>query len=144
MVANEILINKDLDSVYRFIEKTLCTAFKTKKDNLLGAENIYKLNRGNGTDINVRQVVSEVEINKVLSFESFWGSDKVVTTYSLKEKENGATTVVLSENAYSSSQMRRYNYIFMSLPVLRSGTMKKLKKQLENLKNTIEGEGVNK
>ena len=144
MVAKEILINKDLDSVYRFIEKTLCTAFKAKKDNLLGAENIYKLNRGNGTDINVRQVVSEVEINKVLSFESFWGSDKIVTTYSLIEKGNGATTVALSENAYSSSQMRRYNYIFMSLPVLRSGTMKKLQKQLENLKNTIEGEGVNK
>ena len=144
MVANEILINNDLDSVYRFIEKTLCTAFKAKKDSLLGAENIYKLNRGNATGINVRQVVSEVEINKVLSFESFWGSDKVVTTYSLKDEGNGATTVVLSENAYSSSQMRRYNYIFMSLPVLRSGTMKKLKKQLENIKNTIEGEGVNK
>lgn len=144
MVAKEILISKDLDSVYRFIEKTLCAAFKAKKDNLLGAENIYKLNRGNGTGVNVRQVVSEVEINKVLSFESFWGSDKVVTTYSLKDEGNGTTTVVLSENAFSSSQMRRYNYIFMSLPVLRSGTMKKLKKQLENLKNTIEGEGVNK
>jgi hypothetical protein len=144
LVSKEILISKDLDSVYRFIEKTLCTAFKAKKDNLLGAENIYKLNRGNGTGINVRQVVSEVEINKVLSFESFWGSDKVVTTYSLMEKENGTTAVVLSENAFSSSQMRKYNYVFMSLPVLRSGTMKKLKKQLENLKNTIEGEGVNK
>ncbi|MGB4588242.1 MAG: hypothetical protein WBI17_03270 [Clostridiaceae bacterium] len=144
MVSKEILISKDLDSVYRFIEKTLCTAFKTKKDNLLGAENIFKLNRGNGNGVNVRQVVSEVEINKVLSFESFWGSDKVVTTYTLMEKENGATAVVLSENAFSSSQMRRYNYIFMSLPVLRSGTIKKLKKQLENLKNTIEGEGVNK
>jgi len=60
------------------------------------------------------------------------------------EKENGTTTVALSENAFSSSQMRRYNYIFMSLPVLRSGTIKKLKIQLENLKKTIESEGVNK
>jgi len=48
LVSKEILISKDLDSVYRFIEKTLCTAFEVKKDNLLGAENTYKLNRGNG------------------------------------------------------------------------------------------------
>ena len=144
MVAKEILINKDLASVYRFVEKTLCAAFKAKKDDLLGAENIYKLERGNGPGVNVRQVISEVEINRVLSFESFWGSDKVVTTYTLLEKEAGTTTVVLSENAFSNSQMRKYNYIFMSLPVLRSGTLKKLKRQLENLKHAIEDEGVNK
>lgn len=138
MVNKEILIHKNIDDVYNAVEKTLKQTFKAKGP-LLGAENIHKMSTVKG-EVKIRQVVSQSEKNKVLSFDSYWGRDKVITTYSFREDGPDFTVVQLKEEAYSSSTLRNYNYMFMSLPILRSGSIKKLDKQLVNLKHMLEGE----
>lgn len=138
MVSKEILIHEGIQKVYETVENTLRSTFKAKGE-LLGAEYIYKMKQNKG-EVKIRQVVSRKEENEVLSFDSFWGKDKVVTTYSFTSDDPEFTKVRLEEKAYSSSTLRNYNYMFMSLPVLRSGSMKKIERQLVNLKQMIEGE----
>lgn len=138
MVNKEILIHKNINDVYDAVEKSLKQTFKVKGP-LLGAEFIHKMSTVKG-EVKIRQVVSKSEKNEVLSFESFWGRDKVITTYSFREDGSDFTVVQLKEEAYSSSTLRNYNYMFMSLPVLRAGSIKKLDKQLVNLKHMLEGE----
>jgi len=36
--------------------------------------------------------------------------------------------------------MRKYNYMFFTLPVISSGAKKKLQKKLQSLKQMLEGE----
>ena len=88
----------------------------------------------------MRQVVSEVAANQIITFDSFFGQDKIVTTYRFRADGEEFTYVTLEENAYSSKTSRKYNYMLMTLPILRNGAMKKLKRQLSSLKTMIEGE----
>jgi len=138
VVSKEILIHEDIHKVYDAVESTLRKTFKAKGE-LLGAEHIHKM-PGTKGEIRIRQVVSKREENAVLSFDSFWGKDQVVTTYSFSSDDPEFTKVRLEEKAYSSSTLRNYNYTLMSLPILRSGSMKKIERQLKNLKQMIEGE----
>lgn len=138
MVNKEILIHKNINDVYDTVEKTLKQTFKAKGP-LLGAEYIHKMSTVKG-EVKIRQVISQSEKNKVLSFESYWGRDKVITTYTFREDGSDFTVVQLKEEAYSSSTLKNYNYMFMSLPLLRAGSVKKLDKQLVNLKHMLEGE----
>jgi len=138
VVNREILICRNIDDVYQKVEDTLRSTFKVK-GKLIGAEYAHNMTTLKG-DVIIRQVVSKEEKNKELSFDSFWGEDKIVTNYTFREEGPDYTYVKLEEQAYSASTMRKYNYMFMSLPVLRRGSMKKLERQLENLKEMIEGE----
>ena len=88
----------------------------------------------------MKQVVSEYEKNKNITFDSFFAQDKIVTTYRFRPEGEEFTYVTLEENAYSSKTSRKYNYMLMTLPLLRNGAMKKLKRQLTSLKTMIEGE----
>lgn len=137
-VQKEILIYRNIEEVYQKVEDTLRITFKVK-GKLMGAEHAHKMATMKG-EVKIRQVVSREEKNKALSFDSFWGQDKVVTTYSFREDGPDFTYVKLEEQAYSASALRKYNYLLMSLPVLRRGSMKKLDLQLHNLKEIIEGE----
>ncbi len=138
MVNREILICRNIDDVYQKVEDTLRSTFKVK-GKLIGAEHAHNMTTLKG-EVIIRQVISKEEKNKELSFDSFWGQDKIVTNYKFREEGPDYTYVKLEEQAYSASTMRKYNYMFMSLPVLRKGSMKKLERQLENLKEMIEGE----
>ncbi|MBO1264556.1 hypothetical protein J3A84_05815 [Proteiniclasticum sp. SCR006] len=137
-MEKEILIYRNIEDVYQKVEDTLRKTFKVK-GKLMGAEHLHKMPTMKG-EVRIRQVVSREEKNKTLSFDSFWGQDKVVTTYSFREDGPDFTYVKLEEQAYSVSALRKYNYMLMSLPVLRRGSMKKLNQQLYNLKEIIEGE----
>lgn len=133
-----ILICKDIKEVYSAVEDSLRKALKIKGP-LLHQESIYSMPSLKG-ERKVRQVVTEVEENKLLSFVSFLGQDQVKTTYSFREEGDGFTHVRLKEEATSESPLRKYNYLLFSLPVLGSGAKKKLQRKLHSLKQMLEGE----
>ena len=133
-----ILIYKNIHEVYGAVEGSLRKALKLKGP-LLDQESIYHMPSLKG-ERKVRQVITEVEENKLLSFVSYLGQDQVKTTYSFRDKGDGFTYVQLKEGATSDSLIRKYNYLLFSLPVLSSGAKKKLQKKLESLKQMLEGE----
>lgn len=133
-----ILIYKNIHEVYGAVEDSLRKALKLKGP-LLDQESIYHMPSLKG-ECKVRQVITEVEENKLLSFVSYLGQDQVKTTYSFRDKGDGFTYVQLKEEATSDSLIRKYNYLLFSLPVLSSGAKKKLQKKLESLKQMLEGE----
>lgn len=133
-----ILIYKNIHEVYGAVEDSLRKALKLKGP-LLDQESIYHMLSLKG-ERKVRQVITEVEENKLLSFVSYLGQDQVKTTYSFRDKGDGFTYVQLKEEATSDSLIRKYNYLLFSLPVLSSGAKKKLQKKLESLKQMLEGE----
>ena len=133
-----ILIYKNIHEVYGAVEDSLRKALKLKGP-LLDKESIYHMPSLKG-ERKVRQVITEVEENRLLSFVSYLGQDQVKTTYSFRDKGNGFTYVQLKEEATSDSLIRKYNYLLFSLPVLSSGAKKKLQKKLESLKQMLEGE----
>lgn len=133
-----ILIYKNIHEVYGAVEGSLRKALKLKGP-LLDQESIYHMPSLKG-ERKVRQVITEVEENKLLSFVSYLGQDQVKTTYSFRDKGDGFTYVQLKEEATSDSLIRKYNYLLFSLPVLSSGAKKKLQKKLESLKQMLEGE----
>lgn len=133
-----ILIYKDLQEVYSAVESSLRKAMKIQGE-LLNKESIYQMPTLKG-EKKVRQIVTEEEKNKVLSFVSFLGKDQVKTTYSFRDEGDGFTHVRLKEEATSVSLLRRYNYLLFSLPILSSGAKKKLQRKLQSLKQMLEGE----
>ena len=133
-----ILIYKNMHEVYGAVEDSLRKALKLKGP-LLDQESIYHMPSLKG-ERKVRQVITDVEENRLLSFVSYLGQDQVKTTYSFRDKGNGFTYVQLKEEATSDSLIRKYNYLLFSLPVLSSGAKKKLQKKLESLKQMLEGE----
>ncbi len=140
IVSSEILIHENLEKTFKQVEKVMRKTFNvTKGEELLHSEKIQFM--GTGKDkIKMRQVVSEIEKNQIITFDSFFGQDKIVTTYRFRADGDEFTYVTLEENAYSSKTSRKYNYMLMTLPILRNGAMKKLKRQLSSLKIMIEGE----
>lgn len=140
MVSSEILILGNLDRVFNEVEKVMRKTFKVPKgEKLLLSEKTQLMGTGKN-NVKMKQVISEYEKNKTITFDSFFVQDKIVTTYRFRPESDEFTYVTLEENAYSAKTSRKYNYMLMTLPILRNGSMKKLKKQLTSLKTMIEGE----
>ncbi len=140
MVSSEILIHGSLEKTFSEVEKVMRKTFKVPKgEELLLVEKTQYMGSGK-EKVKMKQVVSEYEKNKNITFDSFFAQDKIVTTYRFRPEGEEFTYVTLEENAYSSKTSRKYNYMLMTLPLLRNGAMKKLKRQLTSLKTMIEGE----
>lgn len=140
MVSSEILIHGSLEKTFSEVEKVMRKTFKVPKgEELLLVEKIQYMGSGK-EKVKMKQAVSEYEKNKTITFDSFFDQDKIVTTYRFRTYGEEFTYVTLEENAYSSKTSRKYNYMLMTLPILRNGAMKKLKRQLTSLKTMIEGE----
>lgn len=140
MVSSEILIHGSLEKTFSEVEKVMRKTFKVPKgEELLLVKKTQYMGSGK-EKVKMKQVVSEYEKNKNITFDSFFAQDKIVTTYRFRPEGEEFTYVTLEENAYSSKTSRKYNYMLMTLPLLRNGAMKKLKRQLTSLKTMIEGE----
>lgn len=140
MVSSEILIHGSLEKTFSEVEKVMRKTFKVPKgEELLLVEKTQYMGSGK-EKVKMKQVVSEYEKNKNITFDSFFAQDKIVTTYRFRPEGEEFTYVTLEENAYSSKTSRKYNYMLMTLPLLRNGAMKKLKRQFTSLKTMIEGE----
>lgn len=134
------MIHGSLEKTFSEVEKVMRKTFKVPKgEELLLVEKTQYMGSGK-EKVKMKQVVSEYEKNKNITFDSFFAQDKIVTTYRFRPEGEEFTYVTLEENAYSSKTSRKYNYMFMTLPLLRNGAMKKLKRQLTSLKTMIEGE----
>lgn len=127
-----ILIYKNIHEVYGAVEDSLRKALKLKGP-LLDQESIYHMPSLKG-ERKVRQVITEVEENKLLSFVSFLGQDQVKTTYSFRDEGDGFTYVRLKEEATSDSLLRKHNYLLFSLPVLSSGAKKETAEETSIIK----------
>ena len=140
MVSSEILIHGSLEKTFSEVEKVMRKTFKVPKgEELLLVKKTQYMGSGK-EKVKMKQVVSEYEKNKNITFDSFFAQDKIVTTYRFRPEGEEFTYVTLEENAYSSKTSRKYNYMLMTLPLLRNGAMKKLKRQLTSLKTMIERE----
>ncbi|HBS91159.1 MAG TPA: hypothetical protein DEA51_01680 [Erysipelotrichaceae bacterium] len=138
MVKDNIYIEKDIDTVYQFVEKALCQTFKTSPGKLLNRKHTHQLSSGRNKGVKFEQTVIAQLKNETLAFTSTFSDDMITTTYVFEAYEDGGTFVTLMEDARSSKTFRNYNYKLLSLPILRGMSLKKIRMQLARLKVTIE------
>lgn len=129
--------------MWRQIEAEFAKAFKCKVDELPGREIRHKTRSYVGNPIEVVQKVIDYVPETTIAIRSENNSDIVVSRYTVTEVDETITKVELElEGKNDKSVLRSWNYWLMSLPVLRSGTKKRLDLQLNQLKSVIESEGA--
>lgn len=143
MVKNDIVVNRDMETVWSTIEEEFCTVFKCKPSELAGRVIKTKAKSYYGDPIQVSQQVTEYVPGKTIAIESVRDSDVVTSRYTVEPATAGATKISLAlQGKNEKSVLRSWNYTLMSWPVLRGGTKKRLKRQLMQLKKVIESKGV--
>jgi len=143
VVANSIVIERDLKTVWAKIEAEFCKTFNSKDKDLLGKKVSIKTKNYMGSPIEVAQVVTEYKPEQSITIQSLNQNDVVTSQYSVEAVDTGSCRVVLSvEGKNQGSLLKTWNYWVMSLPVFRGGTKKRLAMQLNRLKAVIEeGDG---
>lgn len=143
MVTNNVIVNKDLSLVWKKIEAEFCKNFNCRPEELSGRKVTTKTNNYYGDPINVTQVVADINPRESITIQSINGGDVVSSAYKVEAVDESSTRVTLSvAGSNNTSVLRSWNYWLMSLPVLRSGTRKRLSMQLSRLKTLIENEGT--
>lgn len=143
MVTNNVIVNRDLPLVWKKIEAEFCKNFSCRPEELSGRKITTKTNNYYGKPINITQAVAGYNPRESITIQSINSSDVVSSTYSVEAVDASSTRVTLSvAGSNNKSVLRTWNYWLMSLPVLRSGTKKRLSMQLSRLKSLIENEGT--
>lgn len=122
--------------VYDVLERNLASAFNVSINDLPGAS-IMNEREYAGKRFHLQQKVLTVDAPRCLSFETIDHQDSIVTTYLLDE-EGESTRIRLSEEVSSSKLSRRWNYFLFDLPIISGFARKRLRRQLEALRNAIE------
>ncbi len=142
MVSASIMVCKDVKTVWQKIETEFCKAFKCNIDNLINKRITHKTTSYTGSPIEVNQEVIEYNPGESIAINSEKGDDVVTSRYLVETVTDTATRVTLtitSENR--KSVLKHWNFKLMSLPVLKSGTKRRIRLQLNGLKTIIENEG---
>lgn len=122
--------------VYDVLERSLASAFNVSINDLPGAS-IMNEREYAGKKIQLQQKVLTVDAPRCLSFETINHQDSIVTTYVLDE-EGESTRIRLSEEVSSNKLSRRWSYFLFDLPIISGFARKRLRRQLEALRNAIE------
>lgn len=143
MVKYEVMIDRDLETVWHQIEEEFCKVFKCKAGELADREIETEAKSYYGSPIHVSQKISEYVPGQAIEMESVRGADVVTSRYTAETAGAAKTKVALAlQGRNKKSVLRTWNYALMSWPILRSGTKKKLRRQLLHLKAVIESKGV--
>jgi hypothetical protein len=139
MVTSTININKDCSSVWAGIEAEFCKTFNITASDLPKAEIKVQTRSFYGEPIEVLQKVTEYIPGQAIAISSVNGHDIVTSQYKLNSLGDAQTKVSLSVvGKNDASPFKNWNYFLMGLPILRSGTKKRLAMQLGSLKTILE------
>lgn len=142
MIQEQIWIDKPIDDVWNFIELEFAKVFKCSPSKLSGKEIKAQASNFTGQRIEIIQRIAELQKPNRLVLESENSKDRVRTIYELEADGDAATFLRSSEMGEGiSSKMRTFNYKVMGLPILRSGSKKKLRNRLDSIKMMLEGNG---
>ena len=142
MVNSEVLIGREIKTVWTKIEDEFAKTFECKAEELLNRETTAQTKNYGGNPITITQKVTEYVPEQSITVISLNNDDIVSSKYSVSRASDTTTKVVLSvEGKNDKSVLKSWNYFLMGLPILRGGTKKKLRRQLYYLKNALENRG---
>lgn len=138
MLKEEIFIAKPITDVWEFIINEYAKSFKCSPSQLMGKEMETTVPSFGNREIQIKQTVQALEVNKRIEVTSENSRDLVTTGYELTEDEDGTFLMTYEKGQGKESMFRTWNYKLWTFPILRNSSLKRLRHRLEMIKGTIE------
>lgn len=139
MVKEEVFIEKPVQEVWDFIVLELAKSFKCSPSKLQSKEIETTVKSFGNNDIKIKQFIGDYQPNKRIEIVSEGNKDIVKMVYELTEDNDGTFLMTFEVGEGKSSFFRTMNYKFMSLPIMKRSTSKRLRQRLETMKGFLEG-----
>jgi|SRR5690554_2550155 len=141
MLKEEIFIAKPITDVWEFIINEYAKSFKCSPSQLMGKEMETTVPSFRNREIQIKQTVQALEVNKRIEVISENSRDLVTTGYELTEDKDGTFLMTYEKGQGKESMFRTWNYKLWTFPILRNSSLKRLRHRLEMIKSTIESKG---
>lgn len=141
MLKEEIFIAKPITDVWEFIITEYAKSFKCSPSQLMGKEMETTVPSFRNREIQIKQTVQALEVNKRIEVISENSRDLVTTGYELTEDKDGTFLMTYEKGQGKESMFRTWNYKLWTFPILRNSSLKRLRHRLEMIKSTIESKG---
>lgn len=140
MIKDTIYINRPVEDVWKFIVEQFAFAFECSVDDLQNKKvNTETLNfTGKSTIVN--QEITEVKPMEKLIMISENSKDIITSSYCVERDDQGTFLSMSEEGVGKKSKLRSLNFSVFTLPILRRGSKKKIRRKLETMKQMLESE----
>ncbi|CAM3638355.1 hypothetical protein ERUR111494_04490 [Erysipelothrix urinaevulpis] len=140
MIKDTIYINRPVEEVWTFIVEQFALAFDCNIDDLEHQQVIADTINFTGKTTTVHQEITELKSMEKLVMKSENSKDIITSSYHVERDDEGTFLSVSEEGVGKDSKLRSLNFSVFTLPILRRGSKKKIRRKLETMKQMLESE----